>query len=273
MPVIVISRDSYSRGSEIGRKAAEMLGYGCISREILIEASEVFNIPEIKLIRAIQDAPSILDRFGHGKARYIAYIRTALMRYVQKDNIVYHGLAGHFFLQNIPHILKVRVIEDIERRVLEEMNRHGISAEEARNALKKDDDERRKWGIALYGKDTWDAALYDLVLHIKTLTIDDAAAVIAKTATCSSFQTTPDSQRLLDDLVLASQVESVLVHEYPKMDVKAKDGDVHIQIITGFPPLTTSKKEEIARRVEEIAVNLGGAHKVRVTLSHSLSNE
>jgi cytidylate kinase len=65
---------------------------------------------------------------------------------VQKDNVVYHGLAGHFFLQDISHVLKVRVIADLEDRVKEELKREGISAEEARYILKKDDDERRKWG-------------------------------------------------------------------------------------------------------------------------------
>ena len=87
----------------------------CIT-EVLLEASEQFRIPEIKLIRAIQDAPSMFDRFTYGKERYIAYIRFALLKCVQKDNVVYHGLAGYFFLQEIPHVLKVRVIADLEDR-------------------------------------------------------------------------------------------------------------------------------------------------------------
>jgi len=86
------------------------LGYECISRDIILEASEQFNIPEIKLIRAIHDAPSILDRFTYGKERYIAFLRAALLKHLQRDNVVYHGLAGHLFLQNIPHVLKVRIM-------------------------------------------------------------------------------------------------------------------------------------------------------------------
>jgi hypothetical protein len=97
MAVITISRGSYSRGKEIAEKVAERLNYDCISRDILIEASEHFNTPEIKLIRAIHDAPSILDRFSQGKERYIAYVREALLEYAENDNVVYHGLAGHFF--------------------------------------------------------------------------------------------------------------------------------------------------------------------------------
>jgi hypothetical protein len=63
MSIITISRGSYSYGKEIAEKIAEKLGYQCVSREIIIRASEQFNLPEIKLKRAIHDAPSVLDRF------------------------------------------------------------------------------------------------------------------------------------------------------------------------------------------------------------------
>ncbi|MFC1906918.1 AAA family ATPase, partial [Chloroflexota bacterium] len=116
MSIITISRGSYSRGKEIAEKVAEKLGYECIGRDSLIEASKQFNIPEIKLIRAIHGAPSILERFGYGKEKYIAYIQAALLRHVKKDNIVYHGLAGHFLLEGISHVLKVRISSDIEDR-------------------------------------------------------------------------------------------------------------------------------------------------------------
>ena len=62
MTVITISRGSYSHGKEIAENVAERLGYDCTSREILIEASKDFNIPELKLFHAIHDAPSLLDQ-------------------------------------------------------------------------------------------------------------------------------------------------------------------------------------------------------------------
>ena len=60
-----------------------------------------------------------------------------------KDNIVYHAVSGHFFLQGINHAMKVRIISNMEDRIKEEMKRENSSAEEARYQLKKDDDERR----------------------------------------------------------------------------------------------------------------------------------
>ncbi len=230
MSVITISRGSYSRGKEVAEKLAKKLGYECLSREILLEASKQFNIPEIKLIRAIHDSPAILERFTYGKERYVSYVRAALLRHVQHDKVVYHGLAGHFFLQGIPHVFKVRIIADLEDRVAEEMRRENISAEEARTILKKDDDERRRWSLSLYGADPWDPSLYDLVLHLKTLTVDDAVAIIEKAVRLPCCRTTPHSQELLDDLVLGARVQAALMEDFPSALVTARGGEVSISV-------------------------------------------
>jgi len=115
--IITISRGSYSKGREIAEKLAEALGYDCVSREVLIGASGRFNVPEIKLVRALHDAPKVLDRFSNGKKKYVAYIKQAFLEHVQIDNVVYHGLAGHFFLRGVGHALKVRIIADLNDRV------------------------------------------------------------------------------------------------------------------------------------------------------------
>jgi cytidylate kinase len=230
MSIITISRGSYSHGREVAEKVAKALNYQCVSREILLEASEQFHIPEMNLVRAIHDPFSVFNRFTYGKEKYIAYIRAALLKCVQKDRVVYHGLAGHFFLQDIPHVLKIRVIADLEDRVKEEMKREGISAEEAQYILKKDDDERRKWGLQLYGYDTVDSSLYDLVVHIKRKKVEDAVDLILYAAKMPCFQTTPESQKIIDDLTLAAEVKAALVNEFPSSEVNAKDGNVRITI-------------------------------------------
>jgi cytidylate kinase len=261
--IITISRGSYSRGKEVAEKLARVLGYKCLSRDILLKASEQFDIPEIKLIRAIHDAPSILDRFTFGKERYVAYIRSALLQQVQKDNVVYHGLAGHFFLQGIPHVLKVRIIADFADRVKEEMRRENISEKEAADILRKDDNERRRWSLQLYGIDTWDANLYDLVVHIKTLCVNDAVDLIRCATALPCFQTTAESQKLLDDLVLAAEVKAALSEDFPTVTVAAKDGELLVGVKS-----SQFEKAEVAERIEFLARKAVGFDvKVNYTLA------
>jgi cytidylate kinase len=242
MTIITISKGSYSRGEEVAEKLAEELNYKCISREILLEASEQFNIPEIKLVRAIHDAPSVLERLTYGKERYIAYIRAALLKHFQRDNVVYHGLAGHFFLQGVPNVLSVRIIADFQKRIAAEMKQQKISSKKARRNLKKADKERRKWSQHLYGIDTWDPSLHDVVLNISTLTVEDAVDIIVHAAKLPRFQMTPESLAILANVALAAQVQAVLVKVYPKIEVCAENGAVVIYAevpITQYKMMTT----------------------------------
>jgi cytidylate kinase len=256
MSIITINRGSYSRGKQVAEKLALKLGYECISRDILLEASDEFNIPEIKLTRALHDPASVLERFFHGKEKYVSYICTALLQHVCKDNIVYHGLAGQYILRDIPHVLKVRVIADMQERVKEEMRRENISAEKALYVLKKDDEERRKWAMQVYGTDTWDSRLYDIILHIGRLTVDDAVDILFNTVQKPNFKTTPESRKLVENLTLASRVKSDLAMIAPKVQVIAHDGKISINNIA----FETGSKEK--DRIKSIALQIEGVEEV-----------
>jgi len=231
---------------------------------VLLEASKEYNIPEIKLVRAIHDAPSIF-KGGQGKEKYIAYIRAALLKCFRQDNIVYHGLAGHFFVSGISHVLKVRILAEIEDRVKEEMQREGISREEALNIIKKDDEHRRRWSRDLYGIDTWDASLYDLVLHVRNLTVEDAAELIVQTARLPQFAPTQESRKAMEDLALAAKVKAALIDIRFDMDVRADDGEVFIQA-QASPAVHGELKEQITA----IAHTFPEVKQVHVKLSRLL---
>jgi cytidylate kinase len=259
LAIITISRGSYSKGKEIAEKVAGRLGYECVSRDILLEASEHFNIPEIKLIRALHDAPSILSRFTYGKEKYVAFIEEAFLGHVQKDNVVYHGLAGHFFLKGVSHTLKVRIISDLTDRVRLEMQRENISEDKARKLIVKDDDERRHWARALHGIDTADSSLYDLVIHVRKITVDDAVDIICYAASLPHFATTPESQRILDDLVLAARVKAAVVTDWPNVKVQAEAGMV--QVDTEAP---LEQEAEVTERILAAASDVPGVKDVKV---------
>lgn len=261
MAIITISRGSYSRGKEVAEKVAQKLGYECIARETILEASEQFSIPEIKLVRAIHDAPSILDRFVYGKEKFIAYIQAALLRHVRKDNVVYHGLAGHFLLTGISHVLKVRIISDMNDRVELEMERENIGKKEALRILMKDDQERRKWSKYLYGIDTWDPSLYDIILHIKRLTADDVVDTICHAVGLPHFQTTAQSQKALEDHLLASEVKAVLVDLKPDIDVSANDG-----IVLVSTKVHISQEEHLVHEIRELGERIPGVKKINVNI-------
>ena len=128
MPIITISRSSYTYGKKVAEAIAEALGYTCISREELLNASQEFNMPGMKLVREL---PIILDQTVFNKHRYISYIRSALLKHLTKGKVVYHGFCGHILLKDIDHVLKVQITAELEDRVKIVMDRDGFSRNEA----------------------------------------------------------------------------------------------------------------------------------------------
>lgn len=261
MAIITVSRGSYTKGKEIAEKVAKNLGYDCISRTLLLEASEQFNIPEIRLVRALHDAPSVLDRFTHGKERYVAFIENAFLECVQKNNVVYHGLAGHFFLRGVGHGFKVRIIARLEDRVAWEMERENISRAEARQILKKDDYERRQWALSLYGIDTSDPVLYDMVLNIGNMSVDCAVQMICDASQGPCFKTTPESEKALQDRLLASRVKVAVINDWPEVRVSSSDGVVYVDI-----EAPVAQEEIVRSGIEQLAGTVTGVKEVRVNV-------
>lgn len=265
MAIITISRGSYSHGKEVAEKLAAKLGYQCVSREIILKASEHFNTPEIKLVRAVHDAPSILKRFTYGKEKYIAYFREALLHRLLQDNIVYHGLAGQFFVRGISHALKVRIIADIKDRVALEMHHLKVdSRDEAMKLLVRDDEQRRRWSRYLYGIDTLEPGLYDLVIHVGKISSDAAVEIIAETASMECFKTTEESRKQIDLLYKAARAQAVLVHEIPSAKVEVEQGELVVSIKGQMDFMGDEKK--LTARIEELCDEKGDC-KVRVRLT------
>jgi cytidylate kinase len=215
-------------GKAVAEKVAARLGYDVVSRDLLLRASERFHVPEIRLVRAIHDAPGILARLSHSKPSYLAYIQAALTERVSRDNVVYHGLAGHLLLWQIPGVLKVRITADLEKRVANEMLREGISAREARAIILEDDRQRRKWTQSLHGFDPWDSSLYDLVIRIDHLSVDDAVDFICEAAQREGFRTTAELLQKMKDLALACRIKADLVEAFPGVGVGCEYGNVII---------------------------------------------
>ena len=206
MSVIIISQGSYSHGREVAEKTAERLGYSCSSRDFLIEISKEFNIAEIKLTRALGGSPSILERYTFAREKYIAYMRAGVLEHLANDNAVFHGFVGHFFIKDLSHVLKVRIIAEMSSRVRSMMRREKISSpEEALKMVNDVDEERRKWSYKLYDLDTWDCRLYDLAIKVGKISIDDAVTTICDRVKKKAFQTTPESQRRMNNLLVEAR--------------------------------------------------------------------
>ncbi|SHO49572.1 cytidylate kinase-like family protein [Desulfopila aestuarii] len=261
MPIISISRGSYHRGREVAHAVAEVLRYECISRGSLLQNSEIYDLPEIRLMPNVRHAAQVLERFSFGRDRYINYMSSSILRFLKKDNHVYHGLAGQFFVDGVSHVIKVRIIADLDERVAAEAKRKTISREEAREQLLKDDEERRKWAMLLYGVDISEPANYDMVLNISTMGVEDAASLIARSTSFPCYQATEDSTRRIVDLALQAEVKAALF-DYPQAAVYVENGSVRIQV-----KVPESQEKVVRERMDSMLHELEGVASIDISFS------
>lgn len=262
MAIIVLSSSTCSGGRFIADRLGERLGYAVFSHEDVIDDLVAGNGSADKVRHALQEAPSFLERFTYDKERELSRFRTAFLYRLQQDNVIYHGIAGHFLTKGLNGMLKVRIVGDIKMRVACEMKRDGISESEAYRAIIERDEVRKRWSIALYGADSNDPTLCDVMLHIRQFAIEDVISFICQMAVMKPFATTSRSLAKLRDTVLAARVKEALDEHAPRVTVTAKNGVVVVKV-----PATGFHDEALTGAVNEVARLVPGVVNVKIELS------
>jgi cytidylate kinase len=194
----------------LAESLAKRLGYRCIDRDQIIQKAAAWGVSQDDLRIAIERPPTFLGQSHHTKYIYLAFIQAALTEEVRTGNAIYHGLAGHLLLGKGPHILRIRIIAPMEFRIGRVQEERKCNRQEAIVYIEKKDEDRRKWTRFLYGVDWRDASLYDIVLNLEQMSLDEACDVICCAARLKSFESTPEIQKTMDDLATASHVKANL---------------------------------------------------------------
>ncbi|MFC1980756.1 cytidylate kinase family protein [Chloroflexota bacterium] len=210
MAIITISRGTFSGGRDLAECTAKKLGYRCLPRIELHQASIQYGVSEEDLSEAISKTPGILEHLSSERACYLACLRAALVREAKDDNVVYHGLTGHFLVQGVPHILRVRVIANTEFRIKGAMERTKLNRKEALEYLRKADEKRLRWTRFLYHVDWHDPSLYDITVNLEHISLNSACEILCHAVTLDKFVTSPEWRKTMDDLVLSTEVRAIV---------------------------------------------------------------
>jgi cytidylate kinase len=210
MAIISISRGTFSGGESLAGCVAKRLGYHSINGEVLGETARQYGITEEKLSGAVGEAPGVIERLHSETKQYLACLRAALIKEVKDDNAVYHGHAGHFFLDGVPHLIRVRVNANMEFRIRALTEHSNLTRKEAIQLIKTLDEKRLRWTRTLYHADWNDPSLYDVVIDLDQVTIPDACDIVCQTASMGRYKVTPESQKAMEDLALSSHLEAAV---------------------------------------------------------------
>lgn len=253
MSVLLISRGTMSGVGLLVQQLEASTGWRSVSREDLAELVNQHGALAQRIVAQLDKATQAYEQFCELRRPYVILMRAALLECAQADELIYHGFSGHLLVPRIAHFQRVRINAPVPLRVEMTMARRQCSAEEARDYIRQDDEERVRWARFMYGKDIRDPGLYDLCINLERKSIETACRVICALAQDADCQATLASREQVERLLLASQVEAALVVDRRTAEIEAgarvEDGRV---TVTG-PYLDDARVEQVLEVARSVA--------------------
>jgi cytidylate kinase len=253
MSVVTIAHAAFSGGNAIAEKVASRLNYRSVAREVLIEASKRYGIPEAKYTEVLEGEGHWWERWRESVRLYRITLQAAMCEVAEEGNLVYYGRAGQQLLPGIPHVLKVLIVAPVEYRIELVRAQQGMDSESARQYVRELDRVRSRRFRAVFNADWQDPIGHDLVLNSGRFSPEVGAALIADTVRRPEFQPTPESIKAFQDLTTTARVQAALITSAKTrnvvLNVKSDNGTVTISGILADPDL----EKEIVRIAKSVA--------------------
>lgn len=257
MAIITIYQGASGSGEELAQAVAQSLGYSCIGREVLVEASLRYGIPQAQLNEITEKEPNWWQRFLQDLNPYRLALQAAFCEIAEVNTgIVYHGHLGHELVPHFKHVVKVLLTAPMEMRIQQIRERRKLNETGARRYVEEVDKARTRRLMALFGVDWSVPSRYDLVVNMGRMSITAAKQLIVETAHLPDYQATPASKQAFVDFTLAARVHAVLVTSAglprSRLDIKAAGGKI---AVSGTIPNWVSEHSVVAKIKQIPGVN------------------
>ncbi len=232
MPIITIFSGSFCQEGPVIEKVVARIGYRQITDdEIVAEASRRSAMTESKIKRSFSSKSSVFNKFTLDKERSLAFIKLAVADLITTDNALITCFSGQLIPAHISHILRVCLIAPKKYRIATAAEQQGISEKDAAKLVQRHEEDCSFWIDSIFGNsDPWHPDLYDIVIPVDKMSVQDAAALIAEYAVKDIIQQTAESKQALQDFRLATETEAALVQQGHSVEVSAKNGAIMITI-------------------------------------------
>jgi cytidylate kinase len=252
MPIITIYQGASGSGQELAERVASDLGYRCVSREILVETSKRYGIPEAQLNDILEKEHQWWKVWLKSLEPYEIAMQAGFCEVAQGGNLVYHGHLAHELLPGVRHVLKVLLTAPMETRIEQVQARHKLNETAARRYIEAVDKARTRRLMALFGTDWRDPSRYDLVLNMGKMSLEVAKRLVLEAARSEDYQPTAASEQAFQDITMTVRAQAALVMSLKVKNfspiVRAKNGQVHV---SGVLPLSGSE-QDIIKLIETI---------------------
>jgi cytidylate kinase len=252
MTILAISREMGSGGYEIGAAVAKALHFEYVDRQILLKAAHAHGVPEATLLDAVERRLRFWERFDAERQRYLTFLEAAYYAFAERGNLVTASRSGPFFVRDVQHAVKVRIMAPVEVRVRRVMAQTGLDQKAATAKVHAYDREMSARIDYLFGVDWTRPEHYDLVINTGGDAWEFYTDLLVAAAQHPRYRPTPESRQKVRDLRLAAEVRAAIATdpgtEHLTVEVSAQAGQVALRGVV-FGATALEAAAEVARRV------------------------
>ena len=136
---------------------------------------------------------------------YVRIVGMVIRDLAREGEVIVVGRGSQMLLKDHPAALHVQIVAPFRHRVKTVMECEGLERRAAVSRVRTSDRARVDYLRRYHNVNLLDPQLYDLVINIEKITVDDAVDAICNMVKLKPFQTTPDSQKQMDKLALEAR--------------------------------------------------------------------
>lgn len=263
MAIIFVSGVPFGGGKILARRLSEKLGYDYLDREEVVAKANESAIPVGKLEVAMVKKPAQKERLATLRNRYLAVATAAICEKAAEGNLVYFGRAGHLLLQGVSHVVRVRVVPNKNLRLKNAMERLRLDREKAQGFIDGVDKDIGTWVRFVHACEMDDFGLYDFVVNLENLSLENASIAVCTMAELPDFRPTPASRKAMKDKLLQSRARIRLALDKhtanADLTVRSREQIVTVTYLPG--------QAELAPMIPGILRELPGCAEIRCTMA------
>lgn len=212
MPVLTVSRQMGSLGTELARTLAERLRYEYVDKDKISGALAAQGLPAPELERFDEKKPPFWDSWQIERKRFLHFLQAVIYDYAGKSNVVIVGRGGQVLLRNLPGVIHLRVIAPFELRVKRFLAEQGGEEKEAARILRRNDRDSEGFIRTFFDRNWDDANLYDIVLNTEKISLETGAAMVLRGIQAPDLEEgEKEGRERLAVLSLAQKAEATLL--------------------------------------------------------------
>jgi cytidylate kinase len=255
MNIITVSGEMGSLRDELASEICRRGTMELVDKQTLNEAVQgLVDISRDEHQLLAEQGPALLDLSPRRRKVFTAFLELVVLQFARRGGAVLVGRGANFLLRYVPGVLRVRTVAPLEIRAMRMTNQEGLDVDRARRLATVVDQQRRAYVAHMFGADWASPLNYDLVLNTGRLTLEQGAITVLDLSTHEEYQPTQDTDRILNDMVLAGRVRCALVEklEMHALEVECLEGKV---LLGGHVNSSKDQKaaQEIAKQVQGVS--------------------